>query len=239
MSLPNDLYFDGVKYSKYTAPPADQPIQYYQLIVGQDYTAPCPAIVLLKTDQHAIFTEQWQYFVRAINYSMSIQHVSQLYEKGRAFFNGTGFPGKRNYLTGEGVGKDDPNADKVRSCLDNVVTGVETGTYLRVKCFDSRQNPPLKPGRSYPTTISEINIDDYLITPESNIEMFVVANIINTANELNPFPNGAVYPWTGSIRPFSFYPVINNYGYGDVLYPMSKVKKLPLGSKPPIPYTQP
>ncbi len=234
--LPDRLNFNGTWYKKYVEESPQQFVQYYQLIVGQDYDSPCPAVVVLKDDPHAKFDKQWQFFVRAMNYRMSIQHVSQLYEKGRAFFNRTGFPGKCNYLTGEDSGEDLPNADKVRSCLLNVVTGVERGNNLIVKVFDSRQPPPLKPGRSYPNTVEEINIDDYLITPQTNREMFVVGNIINTSGGLVPFPNGAVYDWIGDGRPYSFLPLIANLGYGEIVYPMSKVKKLPLGTSVPTPY---
>src|SRR3990167_6095837 len=42
---------------------------------------------------------------------------------------------------------------------------------LNVKVFDSRQNPPLKPGYSYPGDISEVNPDAYAIMPETHPEM--------------------------------------------------------------------
>jgi hypothetical protein len=85
--------------------------------------APCPAVMVLLDDGHAIFNEQWQYFVRAINYAMSMQYVSKIFGSGRAFFNGTGFTGRHNWLTGEDADQPDPNADKVRTCSRNVLTG--------------------------------------------------------------------------------------------------------------------
>lgn len=233
---------------------------------------PCPAIFVLLDDQHAIFDKQWQFYVRAINYNMSIQYVTALYEKARAFFNRTGFPGKRNWLTGEDMDQPDPNKDKVRTCSRNVLTGVpayslmqtlkDAGTLVRslvrreqtimglrqsftalatnnvleVETFDSRQPPPLKTGRRYPERVEDIDIDDYLFTPQSNRERFVVANIVNKAGEFVPFPNGALYPWTGDGIPYSFLPIVSNHGYGKVRYSLAKLRKLADHEPIPSPY---
>lgn len=205
----------------------------YMLTVGQEYTAPCPAVVILKDDPHAYFDMQWQFFVRAKNIGLSIHHVSSLYGTNRAFFNRqTG----HNYLTGENADQKPPNADKVRSCLRNVITGVEEGDFINVLTFDSRYPPPLKPGRSYPKTVDQIDPDAYLYSPQTHPWLFVVANIINTDGDLVPFPNGALYPWTGDNMPYSFLPLISNHGYGPVLYEKSKVRKLSPTEPIPSPY---
>ena len=195
-------------------------------------TSGCPAVWVLLDDPHTIIHEQWQYFVRAINYKMSINHVSALYDKGRALFNKTGFPERHNYLTGEEADQKDPNTDKVRTFSRNVLTGEKVGNYLRVKTFDSRFLPPLKSGRRYPRNTSEINIDDYLITPQTNREMFAVCNIVNPQGFVKPFPNGAVYEWAGN-DPFSFFPHISNHGYGEILYSLNNLVEV---SSVPRPY---
>lgn len=219
--------------------PDPDPIQHpdlWELTVGQDYNPPTPAVVILKSDPHAFFDKQWQFFVRAINMGKSLHHVTALYGDNLAFFNRTGFPGKRNYLTGEGVGKPDPNADKVRSCLRNVVTGTQYGSNVDILTFDSRKPPPLKYGCAYPDRVEDIDLNDYLVTPQTAPWMFVVANIINDHGDLVPFPNGAIYPWTKDNLPYSFLPLISNHGYGPVIYPASKMRRLAPDEPIPSPY---
>lgn len=202
------------------------------------YCAPCPAVITLKDDPHAIFNKQWQFFYRAINYNIPLNYISQNYGDSLAFFNGSGFPERRDWVNGgiEDEGKDDPNADKVRTCVRNVVTGVKVGTYLKIETFDSQLLPPLKLGRSYPETVEQINVNDYAIVPRTHRWMFVVENIVNRAGLVKPFDNGANYDWTGTNDYFTFLPLISNHKYGDVLYPLVNLVELPLGSPIPSPY---
>jgi hypothetical protein len=105
---------------------------------------------------------------------------------------------------------------------------------LNVKVFDSRQNPPLKPGYSYPNDISEVDPNAYLYMPETNPEMFLVANIVNGRGEVVQFPRGALYPWIdGGTTPYSFMPHVADLGYGPIKVPIRYLYKVPLGSPKP------
>lgn len=199
--------------------------------------APCPAVFTLKDDPHAVIGEQWQYYLRAINYNMTIENAYLLLDTGLAFANGTGFrqdgDPRADWFHRRDLTKSPPNLDKIRTCSRSVLTGTVAGEYLRVTLFDSRQPPPLKPGRSYPTKMEDIRPDDYLYTPQTHPWMFLTANIVNRSGEVVQFPRGAVYSWTGDGAPRSFVPHVANLGYGDVLYPLSKLRKL--GATEPIP----
>lgn len=230
---------------------------------------PCPAVFVLWEDPHAVFEKQWQLYTRAINHNMSVQHVAALFGSTRWAFNGTGFPGRHDYLTGVDADQKDPNTDKVRTCARNVLAGnpsysfvqalkdvgalvmslvrrrqsvrmvfatLTTNNVLDVLTFDSRLPPPLKPGRSYPGTVEQINPDDYLYMPESHPWFFVVANIVNEQGDVVPFPNGALYSWTGDNMPYSFLPLVSNHGYGSMLYPLARLRKLAPDEPVPSPY---
>ncbi|HEY6019627.1 MAG TPA: hypothetical protein VIY48_06930 [Candidatus Paceibacterota bacterium] len=109
---------------------------------------------------------------------------------------------------------------------------------LRVKVFDSRQPPPLNPGYSYPNDISEVDPMAYAMMPWTNPEMWMVANIVKANGIVYQFPRGAAYPyWQGGAEPVSFMPHIADLGYGEVLYGLNNLVKLPLGSTPPRNYT--
>lgn len=109
---------------------------------------------------------------------------------------------------------------------------------LKVKVFDSRQPPPLKPGYSYPRDITEVNPEAYAFMPWDNPEMWLIANVVKNNGIVYQFPRGAVYPWWGGgVEPVSFMPHIADLGYGDVVYPLRYLTKLPAGSKPPRNYT--
>lgn len=107
---------------------------------------------------------------------------------------------------------------------------------LNVRTFDSRVPPPLKPGRTYPSRIEDVNPDDYLYMPRWNREMFCVANIVNARGEVVQFPRGGLYAWTVDDTPYSFVPHVSNHGYGAVLYALKFLKKLPFGSAAPSVY---
>jgi hypothetical protein len=107
---------------------------------------------------------------------------------------------------------------------------------LKVQTFDSTKPPPLKEGRNYPSNISQINPDDYLYMPQYNREMFLVANIVSADSEVVQFPRGGLYSWTRDNTPYSFMPHVSHPGYGDILYPLDNLVKLPLGSPVPSPY---
>lgn len=227
-----------------------QPVPPVQLYMQKEDTgvfggirscAPCPAVFVLKTEPHVFLTKQWQYFLIAINYSMDLGSVASLLHYRYAFCNFTGFGDptdlRANFITGHNMFYKSPQFDKVRTCSRNVLTGTEVGGFLKVKTFDSRNPPPLKPGKDYPKTISEINPDDYLFMPRTHREMFLVANVVMSDGRVMQFPRGGLYEWTGDNDPYSFLPHISNPDYGSVLYPLKNLIKLPLGSPIPSPYT--
>jgi hypothetical protein len=240
--------------------------------------APCPAVFVMKDDSHVSITKQWQYYMLAINPSMTLENVFYLMDNNLAFCNSTGFRNdgdpRADWFHDRNItdGSKPPQFDKVRICSRNATTGVEQyilvsalkatmnalqlrlragigkiadvraailTKVLNVVTFDSRFPPPLKSGRSYPSTISQINPDDYLYLPQYNREKFIVANIVNSRGEIVQFPRGGLYSWTNDNTPYSFLPIISNPTYGQVLYTIDKnLIKLPVGSDVPRPYRQ-
>lgn len=233
--------------------------------------APCPAVFILKDDPHAKITQQWQYYLRAANYNMTLENVYLLLDSALAFANRTGYRHGRiraDYFHNKDLQYKVPQLDKVRTTSRSIMTGVEefdypTFTYntssklmqivvrtlsligaknlllrkepvLNIKVFDSRKNPPLKPGYSYPRDISEVDPNAYLYMPETHPEMFLVANIVNGQGEVVQFPRGATYPWIDDGKtPYSFMPHIADLGYGQIKYPLRYLYKVPLGSPKP------
>jgi hypothetical protein len=99
--------------------------------------------------------------------------------------------------------------------------------------MDGTKRPPLKPGKSYPQHVSNVNPNDYLYNPFTHPGMFLVADITNGSGFTRPFPNGAIYDWIGDKQPYVFWPYVSNR---EILYPMSNLVRLP-GIIPPTPYT--
>lgn len=206
--------------------------------------APCPAVFWLKDDSHNPITKQWQYYLIAINYAMDLEDVFLLLDNNLAFCNETGLRNdsdpRQDWFHNKDLTRKPPSFHKVITCSRNVITGVEQGDMLKVKTFDIRFNPPLKPGRTYPRTIDEINLDDYLYIPQRNREMFISANIVNRAGEVVQFPRGGLYDWAEEPNtPYSFLPLVSNPTYGPVLYPLANLQKLPVNSPVPSPYRNP
>lgn len=238
--------------------------------------ASCPAVWVMKDDNHALITQQWQYYMLAINPSMTLENVFLLLDNNLAFTNSTGFrqdlDPRADYFHNKNTadGSKPPQFDKIRTCSYNTVTGIEefslvtalkttasllqprvgaskatladvrqaiSTKVLTVRTFDSRLRPPLKPGRSYPTRISEIDASAYLYLPQHNREMFIVANIVNRAGAVTQFPRGGLYNWTGDGTPYSFLPHISNHFYGKVQVKLDKFKKLEKDAAVFRPYT--
>lgn len=211
-----------------------------EVLGGIRSCAPCPAVFVLKDDNHNLITKQWQYYQIAINSSMTLENVALLLDNNLAFTNSTGLGNegdpRADFFRNENLAHKPPQFDKVRTCSRNCVTGVEQNGMLNVKTFDIRFPPPLKPGKAYPRTIEEINPDDYLYLPRYNREMFLVANIVNGRGEVVQFPRGGLYSWTNDNTPYSFLPLCSNPAYGPVLVSLSRFRKLPVDSPVPSPY---
>jgi hypothetical protein len=236
--------------------------------------APCPAVIVLSDDPHALFTEQWQYYLAAINAAMELEDVYLLLDWRLAFANGSGFrkpeSPKADYFHRRDLDQKPPSLDKVRSCVRNVLTGTPAfslvrtiqdvialaGTVIRreptflatrasfaslmttapnvlsVWTFDSAKLPPLKPGRSYPGRIEDVDPDDYLYLPRTNPEKFATANIVNKSGDVVQFPRGGLYPWTGDNTLRSFMPHLSNHAYGKVLYSLSNLAPVTTAPNP-------
>ncbi len=104
---------------------------------------------------------------------------------------------------------------------------------LTLIMMDGWKDPPLKPGRAYPTRVEDIRLDDYLHSPETDRHLFFVANITNIQGQTVPFPNSAMYPWTGDGRPYTWMPHVSRR---TIQYPLVNLISLPAGARPPSPY---
>jgi hypothetical protein len=196
--------------------------------------APCPAVFPMH-EHRVTITKQWQYFIRAINPGMSLQHVTALFGPTKAFTNRPVGDKRANHLKDKKQKRPDPEFDKVRTCALSVMTGVVSGEDLIVTMLDGSQDPPLKEGRSYPERVEDINLDDYLFTPQTHRHFFFAANIIKRSGKTVPFPHGAVYDWTGDGRMYSWLPHVKR-AQVVVRYPLSKLIALPPGAPTPSPY---
>jgi hypothetical protein len=127
-------------------------------------------------------------------------------------------------------------ARSVRSLRQDFRTVITAPNLLEVHMFDSRQPPLLKPGRSYPSRVQDVNPDDYLYMPRTHPWMFLTATIVNRSGEVVQFPRGAVYPWTGDNTSRSFLPHIYHPGWGPVRYDLGKLWRVPDNQPIPSPY---
>src|SRR3990172_5809896 len=89
---------------------------------GPRNCAPCPAVFPMQDSRVAI-TDQWQFFIRAINNGMSVQHVVALFGHKKAFTNRKPNDLRADHLQGENLNRPDPDFDKVRTCALSVMTG--------------------------------------------------------------------------------------------------------------------
>lgn len=115
--------------------PVPSTIQLYQLredrevFGGVRSCAPCPAVFTFKDDPHVVMSQQWQYYLIAINYNMVLDDIYLILDTHLAFANGTGFRSdldlRADFFHNKDLKYPPPNLDKVRSCSRNVVTGVE------------------------------------------------------------------------------------------------------------------
>lgn len=247
-----ELYIDGVlEFRKVlNAPPPQPQLQLYQH--GEDEqvlggvrgcaTGGCPAVMILNDRPDTVFDKQWQFFLYAINPGMSPSAISALMASNKALMNNTGVDDpdhpRANYIMGHDLKAPNPRLDKLRTFARNIHAVVEMGDELQVRTFDGNSPPPLKPGKSYPNTLAEVNLDDYLITPKTNMEMFLVCNVIKNrpddGTSIFPFDNGGNYDWTPEpTEMYSFFPLVSIF---KILSPLKNWIKIPPGSTPPSYY---
>jgi hypothetical protein len=246
-----ELYIDGVlEYRRelVASAPAVQLYQYgedEQVLGGVRSCASaggCPAVMVLNDAPDTVFDKQWQFFLYAINPGMPTNAIIALMGDGKALMNNTGIGDdenpRANYISGTDLDAPPPRLDKLRTFARNLHTGVEMGQDLLVKTFDGNNPPPLKPGRTYPETLAEVNLDNYLITPQTNLEMFLVCNNIQTKpgnqTSIFPFDNGGRYAWTPQpTEMYSFFPLVSRFR---IVSPLANWNKIPPGSPLPSHY---
>jgi hypothetical protein len=202
----------------------------------------CPAVFTLKEPRLKTFiTKQWQYYLLAINYNMTLENVALLMHFELAFANGTGVGDdsdpRADFIREQNLFSPLPQFDKDRTCSRNLLTGMKVGDNLLVSTMDGNNPPPLKVGRLQPTAIEDINLDDYLYNPKDHPWMFVVANRVTTKpgnqTSVAPFPRGGMYSWTGNNNLYSFIPLVSR----EVIeYPLRHLYEIPQGADLPSPY---
>ena len=195
-----------------------------------------PAVFPMQ-DKKVQVTKQWQFFIRAINFKMSLQHVAALFGPKKAFTNRRKDDLRADHLQGLNLDRPDPDFDKVRTCALSVMTGVVDGEDLLVEMMDGSKPPPLKPGFEYPERVEEINLDMYEFTPKTHRHLFFAANITKGGGrKISPFAKGKPYPdWTGDERNYTWMPHVGP-SKAKVRYPLSKLVKLEPGRPIPVPY---
>ena len=203
--------------------------------------APCPA-VWPYLDDKVVVDRQWQYFIRAANMGMTLQYVAAKFGPALAFCNRPVDDLRADWLQGKNLTRPDPDFDRVRTCSRSILTGTVIGQELVVTMMDGNRYPPLKPacagrpGRVYPSRVEDINPDDYMYMPQTHRWLFFVANRITKDGQTAPFPNGAVYDWTGPAyglgrdgRPYTWMPHVARR---EVRIPLINLVRLPEGFIP-------
>lgn len=203
----------------------------------------CPAVFVINEPRLKVNMDRdWQYYMIAMNYNMTRENIYLLLDDHLAFSNQTGFknldnPTKKDYFFNRTEFPEFPRLDKDRTCSRNIMTGVVVGDTLRVDTFNGNNPPPMKPGKSLPETIEDINIEDYLYNPREHRWKFVIANRVTTKpgnrTSVAPFPRGAQYDWTGDNLNYSFLPLVSREV---VYYPLRYLYEIPRGSPIPSPY---
>jgi hypothetical protein len=164
---------------------------------------------------------------------MSIQHVAALFGPTKAFTNRGLNDIRADYLQGSNMDAPELEFDKVRTCALSVLSGEVQGDMLQVEMMDGSKPPVLKSGRSQPQNIQDINLDDYLFTPQTHRHLFFAANIVRPNGKVRPFPHGALYPWTNDGQFCTWMPHVSRF---PVHYPLSQLMRLPSGAPIPMPY---
>lgn len=198
----------------------------------------CPAVFVLNEPLLKVeMTKDWQYYLIAINYNMTLENIAKILDDHLAFANETGLfdsvVPRRNYILGKDLNaRELPRLDKDRTCSRSFLSGTVIGSKLRLNLFDGNKPPPMKIGKSLPQTIANIRLEDYLYNPKDNPELFLVANLVSFKEKdntsISPFPRGAIYNWTGDNMPYTFLPHISR---GIIDYDLNKLIKLDM-SKP-------
>lgn len=207
----------------------------------------CPAVFTLLTPPLKVnLDKNWQFFLIAINYNMTLENISLILDTHLAFCNDSGFRSGelRNFILGKDLnGVDEkgrpayPRFDKDRTCSRNLLSGEVVGDLLRLSTMDGNQPPIMKPGKKHPQTIADIRLEDYMYNPKDHPWMFVVANRVTVKSggvtSIAPFPRGAQYPWTGNVNNYTFIPLVSRH---QIYYPLKYLERLDMSKPLPSPY---
>lgn len=245
--LPDIIYFGNDKYRKeYKLPEGYSLYQYgddFQCLGGARVCASggCPAVMVLPDERTAgpdtEFTEQWQYYVYAINKGMSDSAIIAIMGIAKALFNRQGFGGSEdlnNYISGKTGFAKNPKLDKLRTFALNTHALKPVGDKLLLLTMDGNKNPPLKPGKSYPRSLSEVNPDDYLYLPKTHRHLFLDCTNVKWNPSPNgqflaygPWANGIVRDWIGDNNIHTFFPLVSIRENYCLPWEWNKVTKFP------------
>ena len=147
-----------------------------------------------------------------MNSHLTNDQFSALMSNNLAFTNGTGVPGRNNYITGD-IGYDkDPAFDQARVCGGAILFGYESGGSLIVKTIDTKQPLPS------PADVFAMRL------------YYEAVNIDWTAN------GPVIRPLKGAWGKPVYMPIISST---QASFPLSGLTKIPPASPIPSPYQYP
>lgn len=181
------------------------------------WRAGLPEVFRLDPDIHVPLTRERQWLWRNMNPHITDLQWTALLGNTLAFTNGTGFPGKRNWILGQDLDKQDPAFDQTRVCGGAVLCGREYGSKLFIESIDV--NKPL-PTAEYVLRrrwlyYEAINIDGY---------------------NRDEVAYGIIRPFKGNWGKRVYIPLLT---VQEMSYPLNLLEKLPLGSIIPSTYQYP
>lgn len=204
----------------------------------------CPAVFTIIDDADTKFTDQWQFYLMAINEGMRLNNISGLMGHTKALMNRTGVGnGNRNAILGTDLNGETPKLDKLRTFALNSHAGTDDGTYVYLVTMNGNNPPEMKvdpsTGKPYPQprTKSEIVRSNYKYLPETHRHLFLDCSNVKVKPggiSYGPFDNGIRLPWTGDDEMHSFFPFVSRKAV--VKSPLAYWRKIPIGSPFPSPF---
>jgi hypothetical protein len=205
----------------------------------------CPAVFMIIDDADTKFTDQWQFYLIAINEGMRLNNISALMGPTKALMNKTGVGnGKRNVVMDEDLNGEFPKLDKLRTFALNSHAGYDDGTYVYLTTMNGENPPEMKidpaTGKPFPQprTKSEIVRSHYKYLPETHRHLFLDCSNVRVKPggviSYGPFDNGLRLPWTGDNEMHQFFPFTSRKA--EVKSPLRYWRKIPKGSPFPSPF---
>jgi len=106
------------------------------------WRANLPEVFRLDPDLHVILTEPLQRLWRGMNPQLTDDQWRRCLGNTLAFTNGTGFPGRHDYINNMDVNEKDPAFDQMRVCGGAFLTGTPSGSRLLIDAIDTRKPIP-------------------------------------------------------------------------------------------------